>query len=180
MKRLAFLLLVGLIALPVLAQESSSYKIKESVFNAGGHPQDGAILTSASYRIKLDSAGEGVVAVGVVSASFHMDGSFMGAYPPPGEVYDLLFSDKTTMTWDSEKSTGTYNIYRDLMGTLSGGAFGTCFAHDLAAPTNTEPNTPPVNDGWFYLVTAENRLREEGTKGFRSSGTERGNPLPCP
>ncbi|MBZ5638835.1 MAG: hypothetical protein LAO51_08780 [Acidobacteriia bacterium] len=180
MRRSALVLAVGLIALPVLAQESPSYKLKESVFNAGGHPKDGVVLASASFRVTLDSAGEGVVAVGVVSVSFHMDGSFMGGYPPPGEVYDFLFSDKTTMAWDSEKSTGTYNVYRDLMSNLSGGGFGTCFAQGLTQPAGSDPNTPPVNNGWFYLVTAENRLREEGTNGFRSSGAERGNPAPCP
>ena len=180
MKHLAFLLLAGLIALPVLAQESPSYKIKESVFNAGGHPKDGAILTSASYRIKLDSAGEGVVAAGVVSASFHMDGGFMEAYPPPAEVHDFVFSNKNMMAWDFEKSTGTYNVYRDLMSSLSGGGFGTCFAQGLAQPAGSDPNSPPVNNGWFYLVTAENRLREEGSKGYRSSGNERGNAAPCP
>jgi hypothetical protein len=180
MKRTALLLLPVLFGLPVLAQESASYKVKESVLNAGGHPKDGAILTSASYRIRFDSAGEGVVAAGVVSVSFHMDGSFMGAYPPAGEVHGLLFSNKTTMAWVAEKSTGTYNIYRDLMNILSGGGFGTCFAQGLTQPAGSEPNTPPMNNGWFYLVTAENRLREEGTKGDRSSGGQRGNPAPCP
>ncbi len=180
MKHLALFLLAGLIALPVLAQESPSYRIKESVFNAGGHPTDGTVLTSSSFRMTLDSVGEGIAPTRLAAASYHMDGSFMGAFLPPGEVYDLLFSDKTTMAWDSEKSTGTYNIYRDLMSSLSGGGFGACFAQGLAAPTVADPNTPPVNNGWFYLVTAENRLREEGTKGYRSSGAERGNPAPCP
>jgi hypothetical protein len=30
-----------------------------------------------------------------------------------------------------------------------------------------------VDDGFFYLVTVENRLSEEGTKGFDSGGGER-------
>ena len=32
----------------------------------------------------------------------------------------------------------------------------------------------------FYLVTARNRLGEEGTKGYRSPGIERPNDAPCP
>jgi hypothetical protein len=32
----------------------------------------------------------------------------------------------------------------------------------------------------FYLVTGENRLGEEGTKGRTSTGAERVNPTPCP
>ena len=30
------------------------------------------------------------------------------------------------------------------------------------------------------LVTARNRLTEEGTKGFTSAGAQRSNPAPCP
>jgi hypothetical protein len=50
----------------------------------------------------------------------------------------------------------------------------------ILTETTTDPDVPSVTTGYFYLVTADNRLDEEGTKGFRSNGTERGNPAPCP
>ena len=34
--------------------------------------------------------------------------------------------------------------------------------------------------GFLYLVTAENALDEEGSKGSDSAGVPRGNPVPCP
>ena len=43
----------------------------------------------------------------------------------------------------------------------------------LAAPV-------PAGNGYFYLVTARNRLWEEGTKGSSSAGAQRANPAPCP
>ena len=49
-----------LLVLPVYAQESASFKLTEHVFNAGGNPADGAVLASASFRIKLDAIGESV------------------------------------------------------------------------------------------------------------------------
>ena len=180
MRRIALLLLAGLIALPALAQESASYKLKESVFNAGGHPKDGEIASSASFRVTLGAVGEGVARTGQASSSYRMDGGFVNTYPPPGEVAGLGFSNKTTLTWRPEKSIGVYNLYRDLLSALGGGGYGDCQQYDLTGETATESGTPPAGNGWFYLVTAENRLREEGTKGNNSAGALRPNPSPCP
>jgi hypothetical protein len=163
-----------------LAAESASHKLNEFVFNAGGHPSDGTVSTSASHRITLDAVGEGVVGGISSSASFKMDGGFVVAYPPPGEVTDVRFSNKTTLVWHPEKSVGTYNLYRDLIGTLPGG-FGVCrFPPEILTESTTDSDVPASGTAYFYLVTAANRLAEEGTKGFRSSGPERGNPAPCP
>jgi len=48
-------------------------------------------------------------------------------------------------------------------------------AHGLPADsvTDTDSDPLPVSGGFFYLVTAENRLAEEGTKGFTAEGAER-------
>ena len=162
-----------------IAQESPSYKLKEHVFNAGGNPDGGAVLVSAGFHVKLDAVGEAVSGSSLGSPSYHMDGGFVLAYPPPGEVRNLRFSNKTTLLWDPERSAGYYDIYRDLLSTLPGN-FGACLQHDIAAETAVDAGTPGVGTGYFHLVTAENRLDEEGTKGFRSNGTERGNPAPCP
>jgi hypothetical protein len=180
MRCFAFVLLAGLIAAPALAQQSPSYKLEEFALNAGGHPQDGAILASASFHVRLDAVGDAVARSGLSGPSFRVDGGFVGAYPPPGEVLGLRFVDSATLMWRPERSVGVYNLYRDLLSALSGGSYGTCRQYDLAAETTIETGAPPAGNGWFYLVTAENRLREEGTKGTNSSGAERPNVHPCP
>ena len=43
----------------------------------------------------------------------------------------------------------------------------------IAATTTTHAATPTTNDTFYYLVTVENKLAEEGTKGFQSNMTER-------
>ncbi len=50
----------------------------------------------------------------------------------------------------------------------------------LATETATVTDLPGTGDARFFLVTARNRLAEEGTKGFDHAGVERGNPVPCP
>ncbi len=81
----------------------------------------------------------------------------------------LVFTDSETLTWPAEQSAGVYNLYRD--DTSDG--FGNCEEQDIAGTTTTDSSTPTTANTFFYLVTAENRLDEEGTKGFQSSGTER-------
>jgi len=131
--------------------------------------------------VTIDSIGEGIVGRSLSSASFRMDGGFIGAYPPPEEVHKLLFQkDHITLIWNPERSVGTYNLYRDLLSNLSGGEFGTCREYGIMDETTTDNETPSAGQGYFYLVTAENRLEEEGTKGYRSNSTERANPNPCP
>jgi hypothetical protein len=171
---------VIVIALPVLAQESPSFKLAEHVFNAGGHPEAGMVMTSASFKVSLDSIGDGVAGTGLSGASFHMDAGFAPAYPPPGEVLALRFYDAENLQWDPERSAGVYNLYRNLMSHLSGLGYGDCHQNDIVGPTFADGDLPPGGDGYFYLVTAENRIGEEGTKGFDSDNVERANPSPCP
>jgi hypothetical protein len=163
-----------------LAQQSTSYKLTEQTFNAGGHPANGVVMTSPSHRVRLDAIGEVVAGTGLSAASFHLNGGFTSAYPPPGEVAGLRFVGTTTLAWSPEPSAGTYNLYRDLLSTLSGRTYGACQQSSLASETATDTGTPPVGNGWFYLVTAENRLSEEGTKGQDAAGAERPNAYPCP
>jgi hypothetical protein len=160
------------------AQTSASYKLQESVLNSGGHPAQGSVLSSASYHVRLDAIGDG--ALGLASASFHVDGGFVDAYPPPGEVLQQIFSSSTTQAWSPERSVGRYEVYRDSLTALSGGGTGACFTSGLSAESASDTSDPAVGQGWFYLVTARNRLGEEGTKGFRSDGSERPNPAACP
>jgi hypothetical protein len=176
--------LAALIALATIgaaqAQESASFRLKEHVLNAGGSPAGGATPGSASYRVSLDALGEGVLPRPMSSASFRLDGGFGAAYPPPGEVTGLRFLDETTLAWNPERSVGLYNLYRDLLGALSGSSAGACEQQGLAGETATDSDAVPVGDGYFYLVTAENRLGEEGTRGADSAGASRPTTGACP
>ncbi len=160
-------------ALSALAGQSTSYKLEEYVFNSGGNPIGGAVPTSTGYRVSLDALGEGILGPGPSSASFSMDGGFVSAYPPPGEVADLHFTDEQTLVWTPEKSVGVYDLYRGLISQLPGVGYGLCSQPDLASPTATDTDVPPIATGFMFLVTAENRLGEKGTKGFARSGAER-------
>jgi hypothetical protein len=164
----------------VLAQSSTNYRLEEKVFNAGGHPAAGEVVTSGSFRITIDSIGDGIVGSSMSSASFALDAGFAVVYPPPGEVLGLSFLDHVTLTWYPEKSVGVYNLYKDLLTNLTGLGYGACEKYDIDVTTAADAAVPPATDGFFYLVTAENRLFEEGTKGNDSAGVARPNPSPCP
>ena len=75
---------------------------------------------------------------------------------------------------------GHYNLYRDLVSNLSGLDYGECDQYELPDESATDTDPVSVGDGFFYLVTVENRLGEEGTKGRHSDGSERPNPNFCP
>lgn len=179
MRRTAAIVLGSLVATSAHAQSSASFKLTESTLNAGGDPQNGSFAASASFRIKLDAIGDAVIGGSPSSTSFHAGAGFVGDYPPPGEVQGVGFTDKITLAWSPEGSIGSYDVYRDAIATLPGG-FGTCFASGSNSEAAVDSGTPSSGQGWFYLVTAKNRLDEEGTKGFRTGGAERANPAPCP
>jgi hypothetical protein len=170
---------VALAALPVLAQQSATYRISDHAVNAAGHPQQGTVVSSASFRVTLDSLGDGILGTGMASASYHADGGFTGSYPPPGEVHGLRWDDAISLAWDAERSAGVYELYRDDLGALPGTS-GTCLQSALATTSATDAATPGPGVGWFYLVSVRNRLGEESTTGFDSDGVERPNLSPCP
>jgi hypothetical protein len=163
-----------------MAQSSASYRLSEHVFNAGGHPAAGAIVGSASHRVSLDALGDSVSPGMLGSASNMLGGGFVTVYPPPSEVQQLRFSDKVTLFWNPELSTGSYNLYRGALTSLSGLGYGTCSGNTIPGATTTDPAPVASGQGFFYLVTAENLIAEEGIKGRASSGALRPNPAPCP
>ena len=179
MRHLGLFVATMTLALPAAAQQSAHYTLSEHEINSGGRPLDGATAASLRFRVSLDAIGEDVNGTGLTSASFQMDGGFTIAYPPPGEVTGLTFPDKQTLAWNPEKSVGDYNLYRDLVGNLSGLGFGSCVQQALPGETTVDTDVPPAGNAFFYLVTAENTLDEEGTKGFQSNGLERGGNV-CP
>jgi hypothetical protein len=191
----AVVLAVVLASLPrgVLAQSSPSFQIEQATLNAGGHPADGVVMSSASHTISLDSIGEGAVAVSMASVSFEMDAGFAALYQPPVEVAGscgaasgpcLTLSRSgplgaALLNWPFEPSGGGYNLYRDLIGGLSGLGFGACYQQGLITEMAVDADPVPASQGFFYLVAATNRLGEQGTKGFRSNGAQR-NGTVCP
>ena len=181
-RRDAILAVVMLTGIPssLLAQSSPSHTQDEHVFNAGGRPAQAVTAASSSYRISLDSIGEPVAARTLTGASFRIAGGLAGVYPPPGEVDGLqMLADQQTLLWSSEPSSTAYNVYAGLLSDLPGG-FGICAIARVEATSAVDATLPSPGAGLFYLVTGVNRLREEGTKGRTSAGTERPNPLPCP
>jgi hypothetical protein len=173
---------VALAALPGLAfaQSSASHRITESAFNNGGDPLQGNYAASLSHHITLDAIGDPVSGVALSSPSFHLAGDFISFNPPPGEVSGLQFTSNTAFSWSPEPSAGLYEVYRDPLSALASGGTGACFAPSVFGESATDGSVPATGAGWFYLVTVRNRLGEEGTKGHRSNGAERPNPLPCP
>lgn len=164
---------------PAHGQTSASFKVTEQAINAGGHPLDAMRPASASFRISLGALGDAAVRGTLSSSSYRGDGGFVLRYAPPGEVSGVRFLSKTDLTWSHEPSVGTYNLYRNTLASLPGN-FGACYQSALVAPSFGETDVPAQGSGWLYLVTAKNRLREEGTKGRTSSGAARSNPSSCP
>jgi hypothetical protein len=164
---------------PAAAQQSANYRLTESAFNQGGDPRNGSQPASLGYRISADAIGSPIAAVGMTSAGYQSDAGFVVAYPPPLEVLNLRFTDAVTLDWSAALAAGTYNLYRDPLSTLPG-IYGACLQLDLTTTGTTDAGSPVTGAGFFYLVTVANRIDEEGTKGFRSSGAERANPSPCP
>ena len=178
MKTVSFCLAALFSCGAALAQSNANFRIEQPTLNQGGHPVNGLVMSSASQTISFDALGDSVTGTTVTSASFQIDVGLVAAYPYPDEVRHFVFRTKTAMSWDPERSVGTYNVYRGSLSGLAGA--GICFASGLTSPASTETGKPSAGAPWFYLVTAENRLRIEGTKGYRTSGVERPNTAPCP
>jgi len=174
---LTILLLSVLAATPAVAQSSAHYRLEQGVFNAAGHPAQGVTLESASYRISLDSLAEDVVAVGLASASYQVDSGWAPAYRPPGLVEGLRFVSAETLEWEPVSGADSYNLYRSKLIYVTD--YGLCFEDNVTSTTTSDPEPPPDGGCFFYLVTAENSLNEEGSKGSTSDGEQRLG-LTCP
>jgi hypothetical protein len=168
--------LVLLLGAPVAAQQSASYTIEQGTFNNGGNPSP--TLTSAGYQMTLDSIGDGIAGPAASSASYGLEPGFTSTYAPPGEVRNLRFTTSTSFTWDAERSVGTYNTYRGVLGSYT--TYGLCLHSGLTATIDSDSQEPTGGATWYYVVSAENRLREEGVTGYNSQGTPHPNTSSCP
>ena len=175
----ALALIAGLLGIPdARAQSSASYSLEELSLNSGGSPNNGVVLSSTSFRITHGTLGESLAPVQLEGATLVVEGGFVSLNPPPGEVTNLRFEDETTLAWDSQPAA-EYEVYRGPLDSLPG-TFGTCFANAVLGESAIDTTEPMPGGGYFYLVTARNRLLEESLKGYGSDGTPEGNPLPCP
>lgn len=161
------------------AQSSTSFEIDGAVLNGGGRPEQGTTAQSTSYSVRTDAIGEAFSAVAMSSPSFQLSSGFLPGYAPVGEVGGLVFFNKDQLAWLITPNAASYSGYRDAISTLPGN-YGACAVTDLASPDWFDPTVPSAGTGLFYLVTAVNRIGEEGTKGFTSSGAVRSNVSPCP
>ena len=86
-----------------------------------------------------------------------------------------------TLSWSPEWSTGHYTVYRGSLATLSLNGNAPCLESGLTATSTTDGDLPAAATGFYYLVTAVNRLFDEGTLGYGSGG-ERTNVtlMACP
>lgn len=162
------------------AQSSASYQLTGQVLNSGGRPEQAIVSASPAYRLGVESIGGDFSGVAQSAASFRLAGglAFLGA--PPGEVTGLeVLGDAATLRWAAEPRSTAYNVYRGALAMPPGG-FGVCAHARVEGIVVVEPLDPPIGAGFFYLVTGESLLREEGTKGYTSDGTERANSAPCP
>ncbi len=74
----------------------------------------------------------------------------------------------------------TYNVYRGVLSLKSDTYYGSCFLRGLPVPTFTDTASPPLGEGYFYLVTGV-KDGIEGLLGFKMDGvTPLPNNSPCP
>ncbi len=173
-------LLVLALSTPALAQQSASYRLTEQVFNAGGHPAPGGVLTSGSYLVRLDAVGGSVADPGLSGPSYRMSGSFVGAYPPPREVAEARFTDSETLAWDPERSAGFYNVYRGTLSALPlSSDTSACLMPRLTSTSASDAGVPLAGEAFYYLVTVKNLLAEEGTSRLDPLGAPIHPPNPC-
>ena len=175
----AWIALSLLVAGAAWAQQSASFDLGVHSINQGGTPLGASSPSSAGYRLSAAAIGDAAGAAGLSSASFSMNPGIVALVGPPGEVMQLMFTDAENLVWNPAKVAKFYNLYRDLVSNVMGLGYGNCEEQKITDETTEDSDIPPGGDGYFYLVTVENAIGEEGTKGNRSDTTNRAGNV-CP
>lgn len=155
----------------------------EGTFLSAGH-----VGTQVGVQVRVRHAHIGSLQAGLIQTlasplrgpgSFLIDSGRAWSYEPAGEVSSLHFaSNKRTLTWDDERSIGSYQLYRGNLPTF-GPDYGACEQQEIPFAMTNSYDTPAAGAGFYFLATAGNRLAERGTKGFDSQGNERQGAV-CP
>ncbi len=149
-------------------------------FNGDGRTDliAGAPLTDTVVEAKTVQSDAGALVV--VSLSSPPE-----ALTGPGDSYDFVDNE---IEWDGVPGASRHNLYRGLISALrqTQGVFTSetsCLAAGVGdsdmdmRPDLTDLAVPPAGDGFYYLVTAENRIGE-GSLG-RGTAHSRVNDAPC-
>ncbi len=120
------------------------------------------------------------------AGGFNVSSPNFAVAAPTAEVPGLRFVDATGLAWDSAPGAATYNVYRGgipgLVDADANGAaetYGACLQNGITLTAASDPATPPIDQAFFYLVTAAN-AGGDGPFGFASNGAPRPNTAPCP
>jgi hypothetical protein len=92
----------------------------------------------------------------------------------PGETGPLVFSDRTTLSWDVPEQPGASTVRYDVARTVVGvfGSGETCVASDLLDATAIASESPVEDAIDFYVVRARNDCGH-GSWGLVAAGSER-------
>lgn len=86
------------------------------------------------------------------------------------------------LLWDPEPDAVECHVYRDGLTNLSFQGYRVCRDDLDGTRTDTrldDLEDPAPGDGFFYVITAEEALGDEGTLGL-GTNAERSNFSPCP
>ncbi len=143
--------------------------------DAGVDPEDFSGTPCVDIEGKariIDGDGDGAVRADIGAFEFAP-----GAPVGPGEVESLRWLAASQLEWDSHLHAAFYNVYRGELSALGYDAWGDCLT-TVPATTLTEPESPALDSGFFYLVTVSVTAELEGPKGGGSCMI-RTNPTPC-
>jgi len=100
--------------------------------------------------------------------------------PDDGLITGVEFRDRTTLAWDKEVGSVSYNVYRGDLGHPALVPLADCFASRIATAFAEDLDTPATGEGFFYLVTRRDQSGAESSPGYASDGTERMIQNHCP
>ncbi len=94
----------------------------------------------------------------------------------PGETQALVVAaDKTTYSWSAVANATRYDVLRGSLSAFPvgpGGGDEVCF-NDLGVTSVSDPSTPSVGTGYWYLSRGENTCAGNGTYGTITGGSPR-------